>query len=484
MGPHAATASDNEAHPPASTPRKAAHDIRETTWVHKIWGGRLRSRVRCSKGHDSDTFDTLLDLSLDLPRGATSLGQCLAEFTRVEELKGKNRYKCEKWGRDGTCCERRHVLSKLPRRCKALVDATKQFKIVRAPPVLSMHLKRFNPMGGKIKREISYPAQIDIKSVVEPGTNHLYELYGVTVHQGSGPHFGHYYSFIKAPSGDWLEMNDDDVRRVHEREVLGQKDAYLLHYTVKPGAGLDDILRQPVANGKKQESKSLDSPASAKKLAKGSAANELFGAGPSKPVNGLPRRLSVPSSPAVPPPSTRTPGPIMIQRPDTPAFGLGAKRKLVADADESDSDLSGPSHMSPKTPSRSPSKRERQQMKKAAKFGKIASDQWYGIPHGGASRSDQTDPSSDPPAGNLPSSQEQGSPRVVASWGGGFDQAKRDAEQSAARIAAMRTKLTEINKKNKEKKERKAQKSGNQSPFSIGKIKGKSDINARKVFRG
>lgn len=70
--------------------------IKESTFVHQIFGGRLRSRVTCSAcNHSSDTFDSMLDLSLDVQR-VSSIKEALAEFVKVDTLKGANKYKCEK----------------------------------------------------------------------------------------------------------------------------------------------------------------------------------------------------------------------------------------------------------------------------------------------------------------------------------------------------------------------------------------------------
>lgn len=70
--------------------------LAETTWVHKIFGGRLRSRVTCLEcDYNSDTFDNVLDLSVDI-YGAQSLKEALRKFVAVDHLKGADKYKCEK----------------------------------------------------------------------------------------------------------------------------------------------------------------------------------------------------------------------------------------------------------------------------------------------------------------------------------------------------------------------------------------------------
>lgn len=76
--------------------RKIDPKLAETTWVHKIFGGQLRSRVTCFDcGHHSDTFDRILDLSVDIHR-ATELKGALRKFIAVDHLKGADKYKCEK----------------------------------------------------------------------------------------------------------------------------------------------------------------------------------------------------------------------------------------------------------------------------------------------------------------------------------------------------------------------------------------------------
>jgi ubiquitin carboxyl-terminal hydrolase 36/42 len=70
--------------------------IAETSWVHKLFGGKLRSRVTCKRcHHPSDTFDSCLDLSLDLTNAKT-IDQALSNFVKPERLDGEDKYKCEK----------------------------------------------------------------------------------------------------------------------------------------------------------------------------------------------------------------------------------------------------------------------------------------------------------------------------------------------------------------------------------------------------
>ena len=78
--------------------RNLSEKLKHTTWVHRIWGGLIRSRVLCgSCKKPSDTYDHFLDLSLDVNRGggAPKLHSMLQAFTREERLEGDNKYKCE-----------------------------------------------------------------------------------------------------------------------------------------------------------------------------------------------------------------------------------------------------------------------------------------------------------------------------------------------------------------------------------------------------
>ena len=76
--------------------RKVDHNLAETTWVHRIFGGRLRSRVTCREcSYNSDTFDSMLDISLDI-YGSSTLKDAFKKFVAVDYLRGSDKYKCEK----------------------------------------------------------------------------------------------------------------------------------------------------------------------------------------------------------------------------------------------------------------------------------------------------------------------------------------------------------------------------------------------------
>ncbi|OMO90917.1 Peptidase C19, ubiquitin carboxyl-terminal hydrolase 2 [Corchorus olitorius] len=186
----------------------------EKSLVHKIFGGRLRSQVKCMQCHScSNKFDPFLDLSLEIVK-ADSLHKALKNFTAAELLDGGERqYQCE--------------------RCKQKVKAIKQLTVSKAPHVLTIHLKRFraHDFGQKIDRKIEFGPTLDMKPFVS-GSNEgdlKYTLYGVLVHYGWSTHSGHYYCFVRTSSGMWYSLDDNRVVQVSEKTVLDQK-AYMLFY--------------------------------------------------------------------------------------------------------------------------------------------------------------------------------------------------------------------------------------------------------------
>ncbi|KAK2529671.1 hypothetical protein Q9233_006838 [Columba guinea] len=183
-----------------------------TTLIHQIFGGSLRSRVKCSMCKAvSDTFDPCLDLPVEITQAA-NVEQALELFVKPDLLGGENAYLCDK--------------------CKKKVSATKRFTIHRAPKVLTLALKRFADFtGGKITKDVGYPELLNIRPYMSQtsGDPVMYGLYAVLVHSGYSSHAGHYYCYVKASDGQWYQMNDNVVRPSNIKVVLNQQ-AYVLFY--------------------------------------------------------------------------------------------------------------------------------------------------------------------------------------------------------------------------------------------------------------
>ncbi|XP_077172499.1 ubiquitin carboxyl-terminal hydrolase 42 [Paroedura picta] len=183
-----------------------------TTLIYQIFGGYLRSRVKCMNCKAvSDTFDPYLDIPLEI-KTAQSVNKALELFVKPEQLDDENSYKCSK--------------------CKKMVPASKRLTIHRASNVLTLSLKRFaNFNGGKIGKEVKYSEHFDMRPYMSQSSGDpvIYALYAVMVHAGFSCHAGHYYCYIKASNGQWYQMNDSTVSVSDIRSVLSQQ-AYMLFY--------------------------------------------------------------------------------------------------------------------------------------------------------------------------------------------------------------------------------------------------------------
>nr|XP_030142933.3 ubiquitin carboxyl-terminal hydrolase 36 isoform X5 [Taeniopygia guttata] len=186
-----------------------------TTLVHQIFGGYLRSRVKCLECKTvSDTYDPYLDVTLEVERAA-NIVRALELFVKPEQLGGDNAYRCSM--------------------CRKKVLASKRFTIHRASNVLTISLKRFGSCsssgGRKITKDVGYPEFLDIRPFMsEPkGDPITYGLYAVLVHSGYSCNAGHYFCYVKASNGQWYRMNDHEVHPSNIKVVLNQQ-AYVLFY--------------------------------------------------------------------------------------------------------------------------------------------------------------------------------------------------------------------------------------------------------------
>lgn len=97
------------------------------------------------------------------------------------------------------------------------IDVQRFHKILRAPTVLVLHLKRFDydlttGRRMKISKRYLFPHDLDVtRAMQDPSEKIEYELSGVVVHLGVAT-AGHYYSFCKVDDKTWMSFNDTLVR--------------------------------------------------------------------------------------------------------------------------------------------------------------------------------------------------------------------------------------------------------------------------------
>lgn len=179
--------------------------------ITKIFGGNLRSEFRVPGLQKSVTLQPYQPLQLDI--GASNIHNI------VDALKGL------------TESEPMHGDFKSPKGPSAL--AYKQVFIETVPPVLILHLKRFqyDNTGGaqKIWKKIGYPLELELPQKVFPPSlwpvlAHSglpkYRLIAAVYHHGKNASGGHYTVDVRRQDArEWIRLDDTFIRRVRSEEV-------------------------------------------------------------------------------------------------------------------------------------------------------------------------------------------------------------------------------------------------------------------------
>eukprot|EP01080_Neovahlkampfia_damariscottae_P005047 gene5047-8643_t len=207
---------------------KLDNKVKETNAVRQIFGGYFLSQVETASGYKSNTYDSFVDLSLNI-QNVNSIKKAINNFSKPDILNKENKYK------------------------NPITDqyenAKKSITIYRAPLVLIVSLKRFSYDGRKINKFIQFDEILEIK---DHSKVQKYYLTGIVVHLGSTRNSGHYISFVKGSNGAWYEMDDECVNQISLKKLLSQH-AYILFYSK---VVTDDELKQQEtkeAKIKKQE---------------------------------------------------------------------------------------------------------------------------------------------------------------------------------------------------------------------------------------
>lgn len=204
----------------------------------KIFGGNLRSELRVPGLKDSVTLEPYQPLQLDI--GAPNVNNI------VDALKGLTR------------SEVLHGDFKSPKGPN--VTATKQVFIETLPPVLILHLKRFqyDNAGGtqKIWKKVGYPLELEIPKEVFPRQQRAayahsglpkYRLIAAVYHHGKNASGGHYTVDVRRQDGrEWIRLDDTVIRRVRSEEVAeggSEEDPKVL------AAALDAHKKEVSGNG-------------------------------------------------------------------------------------------------------------------------------------------------------------------------------------------------------------------------------------------
>ncbi|PLB45409.1 ubiquitin C-terminal hydrolase [Aspergillus steynii IBT 23096] len=208
---------------PAVT-RSSGHISQESPMT-KIFGGRIRSEFRVPGNKTSVTLEPYQPLQLDIGSPEiNNIVDALKGLTKPESIQG-----------DFNSSRGSNV------------TATKQIFIEDLPPVLILHLKRFqydSVTNGtqKIWKKIGYPLDLEIpREVFPPNRRNImmsqgglpkYRLIGVIYHHGKNASGGHYTVDVRRQEGrEWIRLDDTVIRRVRGEDVAeagGEEDPKVL----------------------------------------------------------------------------------------------------------------------------------------------------------------------------------------------------------------------------------------------------------------
>lgn len=190
--------------------------------IKHLFSGTVKSFIRCvNVEYESSREEDFYDIQLDV-KGCADIYESFRRYISKEMLDGENKYDAEVHGKQ---------------------DAEKGVIFTKFPPVLTIHLKRFDfdiqrMCFAKIHDKIVFPVELKLDEFLDPssadGTKNEYLLHSVLVHSGD-VHGGHYYAFIRpseskfwsegecftnVSGGQWFKFDDETVLKVPPQEAI------------------------------------------------------------------------------------------------------------------------------------------------------------------------------------------------------------------------------------------------------------------------
>ncbi|KAK3228593.1 hypothetical protein Dsin_000474 [Dipteronia sinensis] len=189
--------------------------------IQQLFEGHNMNYIECiNVDYKSTRKESFYDLQLDV-KGCRDVYASFDKYVEVERLEGDNKYHAEHNG---------------------LQDARKGVLFIDFPPVLQLHLKRFEydfmrDTMVKINDRHEFPLQLDLDREngkylspdADRSVRNLYTLHSIMVHSG-GVHGGHYYAYIRPKLLDeWFKFDDErvtkeDMKRVLEEQYGGEEE--------------------------------------------------------------------------------------------------------------------------------------------------------------------------------------------------------------------------------------------------------------------
>lgn len=184
-----------------------------STPINQIFGGMLRSELTVTGRQNSITTEPYQSLALDVGApNVRNVVDAIKQLTYGEKLEGD----------DFDSSRGRNV------------SVTKQTLIDTLPPILILHLKRFqfDATGGtsKIWKKIGYPLELDIPQSAlskqwKAKQIPKYKLVAVVYHHGRQANGGHYTVDVRRQDDvEWVRLDDTNIRRVGSDDVVGEEE--------------------------------------------------------------------------------------------------------------------------------------------------------------------------------------------------------------------------------------------------------------------
>ncbi|KAH8702140.1 putative ubiquitin C-terminal hydrolase [Talaromyces proteolyticus] len=179
------------------------------TALPDLFVGKTKTYLSCiNVNYESSRVEDFWDIQLNV-RGNKTLDDSFKDYIQVETLEGENKYDAgSPYG---------------------LQDARKGVIFESFPPVLHLHLKRFEydinrDAMMKLNDRHTFPMEFDVTPYLseeaDKSESWEYQLHGVLVHSGDF-NAGHYYAYLKpTKDGHFYRFDDDKVIRATEKEVL------------------------------------------------------------------------------------------------------------------------------------------------------------------------------------------------------------------------------------------------------------------------
>ncbi|VDM95727.1 unnamed protein product [Thelazia callipaeda] len=213
------------------------NDLRLLTPVEQLFCGTLRNEIQCTICSTLlINYERFRELNLGIKTQDCTRRICLEDL--LDDYFGSevlNSFHCKK--------------------CKKSIQVVRTSRVLRAPNLLIIQLKRFNSFGAKISIPVNFnvmyvlfmmqffvlslAVSCHLTALVRLNMGryvhnvkelHLYDLSGVIQHLGNSADYGHYNAVVRSFDGRSFYLLDDEQRHRISLNDLHNTQAYILVY--------------------------------------------------------------------------------------------------------------------------------------------------------------------------------------------------------------------------------------------------------------